>query len=137
MIRLVVAAVLVAGTFGIVWTAPWKDDADRLTDQVSRRLGATWATIGLRADRNVCDAVTRPPEPDEVAAVAFVIAELRAHPNARLLQDGGSRAVTVRDVASQRSRDIAGCLSTASVRGAGWVDLQRRLGAGLAAAGPG
>jgi len=133
VIRWLVAAALVAGTFGIVWTAPWKDDTERLTDQVSQRLGATWATTGLRADRNVCGAVARSPEPDEVAAVAFVLAELRAHPNARLLQDGGARAVTVRDVASERSRDIAGCLSKATVRGTGWADLQRRLDAGLAA----
>ena len=133
MIKWLVLAVLVAGTFGVVWTAPWKDDVERLTGDAADRLGQTFSTLGLRADRNVCDAVTRPPDADDVAAVALIVAELRAHPDARLLNDGAD-GVTVRDIARQRSADIGGCLSTATVRGAGWSDLKRRIDAGLAAA---
>jgi hypothetical protein len=138
VIRWLVAAALVAGTFGVVWTAPWQDYTEYLTAEATHRLGTTFSTIGLRADRHVCNAVARPPKPDEIAAVAIVLAELRVHPAARLAPlDGDAGAATVREVAATRSRDIASCLSKATVRGTGWVDLLRRLDAGLAAATPG
>ena len=67
--------------------------------------------------------------------MAFVLLELRAHPNARCagLRRPGRHGAGCR---RHRSRDIAGCLSKATVRGTGWADLKRRLDAALAAATP-
>jgi hypothetical protein len=132
VIKWIVIALLVAGTFGFVWTAPWKDDVERLTGDVADRLGETFSTIGLRADNNTCEAATRPPDADERAAVDLVLNELRSNPDAQLANDGGD--TTVRDIATERAHDIGGCLSKVTVRGKGWDDLKRRLDEGIARA---
>lgn len=122
-------ALLVAGTFGVVWTAPWKDDVQGLTGDVADRLGETFSIIGLRDENDTCEAATRPPGADERAAVGLVIDELRSNPTAKL--DGGP--TTVRDIAEQRAGDIGGCLSKVTVRGVGWDDLKRQLDEAIAA----
>jgi len=133
LIKWLVIALLVAGTFGFVWTAPWKDEVEQVSADVQHRLGETFSTIGLRADNNTCGAATRSPDADERAAVDLILGELRRNPDAVLGQDGGDP--TVREIAEDRARNIGGCLSKVTVRGKGWDDLKRRLDEGIADAG--
>lgn len=122
--------VLVAGTFGVLWTAPWKDDVERLTGDVRERVGDAVETLGVRA--NDCNAVTRPPTAAERAAVDTLVRQLRENPDART---GSGDAASVRDAAARKAGDIGDCLRNITVRGAGWGDLQGKLNDGLAAAG--
>jgi hypothetical protein len=132
LIKWIVIALLVAGTFGVVWTAPWKDDVEQVAADVQDRLGETFSTIGLRTDDNTCGAATRSPDAAERAAVDFILGELRRNPDAVLRSDGGD--ATLRDFAENTSREIGGCLSKVTVRGKGWNDLKRRLDEGIARA---
>lgn len=131
LIKWLVIALLVAGTFGFIWTAPWKDDVEQVSADVQHRLGETFSTIGLRADTDTCAAATRPPDADERAGVDLIIQELRRNPDAVLGQDGGD--TTVRDIAEDRARNIGGCLGQVAGRGKGWADLKRRLDEAIAA----
>jgi hypothetical protein len=125
-----VIVLLVAGTFGVVWTAPWKDDVERLTGDVRERVSNAVDTLGVRADD--CTAVTRAPTSEERAAVDTLVRQLRENPDARI---GSGEAASVRDTAARKADDIGDCLRNITVRGTGWGDLQGKLNDGLAAAG--
>jgi hypothetical protein len=130
LIKWIVIGLLVAGTFGIIRTAPWKDDVERLTGDLRQRVGDAVATLGVGPGD--CDAVTRAPTADERSAVATLVRQLRDNPDART---GSGDAASVRDAATERAGDIGECLRDVTVRGAGWADLQGKLNDGLAAAG--
>ncbi len=123
-------ALLVAGTFGVVWTAPWKDDVERLTGDVRARVSNAVDTLGVRADD--CNAVTRAPTAEERAAVDTLVRQLRENPDART---GSGDAASVRDTAARKAKDIGDCLRNITARGTGWGDLQGKLNDGLAAVG--
>jgi hypothetical protein len=125
-----VIALLVAGTFGFIWTAPWKDDVDRLTGDVRERVGAAIDTLGVQADD--CSAVTRAPTARERAAVDTLVRQLEESPNART---GSGDASSVRDAAARKADAIGDCLRNVTARGTGWADLQGKLNDGLVAAG--
>lgn len=132
-------ALLVAGTFGVVWTAPWKDDVDTLRTDVTEQLGRAWGALGLRADNGTCDALERPPTASDRAAFDFILEQLRKSPDAELskLVSPSQPSTTVREFAQGASTEIAGCFAKVPGRAKGWDGLNRRLDTALAAANPG
>jgi hypothetical protein len=131
LIKWLVIAILVAGTFGVVWTAPWKDDVEVLTEDVSRRVDEVVSAVGLRADDGSCDALRRPPSAAATEGIVFLAERLRDDPDAVLFSE--SRP-TVREWAESEADEIAGCFAEVSDRAPGWDALKRRLDAALAAA---
>ncbi len=64
MIKWLIIALLVAGSFGVIWTAPWKDDVDRARDRVSAALSTLddttkgeCSSFGRQVPQSVRDAV--------------------------------------------------------------------------------
>jgi hypothetical protein len=121
-----VLGLMVAGTFGVVWTAPWKDDVERLTDSASDTIQRARLTFGVldEATGGDCSRVGK-AAPDAVReAVEAISDQLAANPDAEV--DGAS-GMTVRDVARRQAQLIAKCIAAAPRTGPGWTDLKRRL----------
>jgi len=139
VIKWLVIGVLVAGTFGVVWTAPWKNNVDTLRKDVTEQLGGAWGALGLRADNGACDALARPPDASDRAAFDFVLEQLRKNPDAKLFKivAASQPTTTVREFAHGAAGELAGCFAKVPRRAKGWDDLKRRLDAGIAAAAPG
>lgn len=130
MIKWIVIAVLVAGTFGFVWTAPWKDDVDRVVDSAQARIETARRTLDVldSATGGNCSAVGTAAPDNVTQAVDTITAEAEKNPDAKLrgVVDGVSEP-TVREVARKQAAEIAACLKSAPRTGAGWVELRERL----------
>ncbi len=126
LIKWLVLALLVAGTFGVVWTAPWKDDVERLTGSARDTVDAARRTLGALdgATGGECSTVGRAAPARTRAAAEVLAAQAQATPDARA--DESSDA-TIRDVARRHAEQIGRCLERVTQAGPGWEDLQRRL----------
>lgn len=128
-------ALLVAGTFGFVWTAPWKKDVDTLRQDATQQLAAAWGSLGLRADNGTCDTLERPPTTSDRAAFDFVLEQLHKNPGAELskLVAPSQPTTTVRQFAEGSSSEIGRCFVKLPSHAKGWDGLKERLDAGVAA----
>jgi hypothetical protein len=130
VIKWIVIAVLVAGTLGIFWTAPWKDDVDRVVESTQAKIEAARRSLDVldSATGGTCSAVGTAAPDNVTQAVDAIAAEAEKNPDAKLrgVVDGVSEP-TVREVARKQAAEIAACLKSAPRTGAGWVDLKERL----------
>ncbi len=122
MIKWIVIGLLVAGTFGVIWSAPWKDDVARLTDDVQQRLGVLDEATG-----GDCSKVGRAVPGDVRAAGETIAAEARRNPDATVPGLSGQSPSTVGQVARRQASQIGECIKRLPRSGAGWADLQKRL----------
>ena len=129
MIKWLVIGLLVAGTFGVVWTAPWKDDVERITDDVQQKVSDARATLAVLdgAGAADCARIGRPAPRDVREAVATIAAEARRDPNAKTLDPSGQSALTTRELAAHQADRIDACIKRLPTTGAGWADLQDKL----------
>ena len=129
MIKWIVIGLLVAGTFGVIWTAPWKDDVERITDDVQQRVSDARATLAVLNDAggSDCARVGRPAPTDVRQAVATIAAEAERNPDGKTLAPSGQSALTVREVAGRQADRIGACIKRLPKTGAGWADLQTKL----------
>lgn len=109
MIRLAIVVVLVLGSFGILWTAPWKDDVDRARERVTDALSTLDQKTG-----GECSAYGR-QVPDAVSEAVDRIAE-----------DGAGDA-GLADRARQQADAIAACMRQVPSLAPSWGDVERRL----------
>lgn len=125
----IVIGLLVAGTFGVIWTAPWKDDVERLTDDVQQRFSQARATLAVLdgAASGDCSRVGRPAPSDVRDAVEMIAAQAKRNPDAKTLAPSGQSATTVREVATRQAEQIDRCIQTLPRVGAGWADLRNTL----------
>jgi hypothetical protein len=130
VIKWIVIAVLVAGTLGIAWSAPWKDDVDRAVDSVQTKIDAARRTLDVldRASGGDCKAVGTAAPENVTQAVHAIADEAKRNPDATLrgVVDGVTDP-TVREVARRQAEQIGACLKSAPRTGPGWVDLKNRL----------
>ena len=130
LIKWLAIAVLVAGTFGIFWTAPWKDDVERVTDSVQSTITKAKDTLGVldSATGGNCKKVGQAAPANVTTAVETLAAEAEKSPDARLrgVIDGVENP-TLREVAEAQAKLIGDCLKSAPNTGAGWKDLQQKL----------
>jgi len=129
LIKWVVIGLLVAGTFGVVWTAPWKDEVDRLTGDVQQRFDAARRTLGVLDDATSgdCAAVGKAAPANVREAVETIAAEARTNPDTEVPGVSGDPAGTVAEVAGRQADLIGGCIARLPRTGAGWADLRTRL----------
>lgn len=129
MIKWIVIGLLVAGTFGVIWTAPWKDDVERLTDDVQQKVSDARATLGVLNDltNGDCTKISRPASGDVRDAVETIAAQAKRNPNAKTLAPSGQAALTAREVATRQADQIGECIERIPKTGAGWADLQKKL----------
>jgi hypothetical protein len=129
VIKWIVIGLLVAGTFGVIWTAPWKDDVDRLTDQVQQKFDAARATLDVLdgATSGDCKAVGAAAPGNVTQAVETIAAEAKRNPDAPVPGISGESSSTVAEVAKRQAALIAECAKRLPRTGAGWVDLQKKL----------
>lgn len=129
MIKWIVIGLLVAGTFGVIWTAPWKDDVERLTDDVQQKFRDARATLTVLNDATSgdCAKVGQPAPGDVREAVETIAAEAKRNPNAKTLAPSGQSALTVREVATRQAQQIGDCIKRLPKTGAGWADLRKKL----------
>ncbi len=105
----IVIALLVAGSFGVIWTAPWKDDVDRLTARAKDAV----ATLDQKTGGD-CKAVGQRASEDVRSAVAALEADAADEKG-------------VRDAAAEQADQIADCLRRVPDVAPGWNDIERRL----------
>lgn len=129
MIKWIVIGLLVAGTFGVIWTAPWKDDVERLTDDVQQKVSDARATLAVLNDATTgdCEKVSQAAPSDVRDAVETIATEVKRNPNAKTLAPSGQSALTARDVATRQADQIGECIKRLPKTGAGWADLQQKL----------
>ncbi len=129
MIKWIVVGLLVAGTFGVIWNAPWKDDVERITDDVQQKVSQARATVAVLngATDGGCAKVGTDAPSDVREAVATIVAETRRNPDAMTLTPSGQGALSVREVASRQAVQIGECIMRLPKTGAGWIDLQADL----------
>ncbi len=129
MIKWIVIGLLVAGTFGVIWTAPWKDDVERITDDVQQKVSDARATLAVLNDATSgdCAKISRPAPGDVREAVETIAAEAKRNPNAKTLAPSGQSALTAREVATRQAQQIDECIKRLPRTGTGWVDLQKKL----------
>ncbi len=135
MIKWLVIAVLVAGTFGVIWTAPWKDDVDTLVDSAQEKISAARGTLDVldTSTGGDCKAVGTTAPENVTSAVDAIVGEVEKNPEATFkgVVDGVSDP-TVREVAKTQAAQIGECLKSAPKTGAGWLDLKKKLEAAAA-----
>lgn len=129
MIKWIVIAVLVAGTFGVFWTAPWKDDVERVTNGVQQRLETARATLDVldSATGGDCKKVGQTAPGNVRQAVETIAAEAKRNPNATVPGASGRSPSTVGEIAKRQANQIGDCIKRFPNTGAGWVDLKRQL----------
>ena len=129
MIKWLVIAVLVAGTFGVVWNAPWKDDVERVTNDVQRKLDTARATLGVvnSTTRGDCKKVGHTAPGNVRQAVDAIAAEAKRNPNAEVPGASGGSPATVGKIAKRQATQIGDCIKRFPNTGAGWVDLKNKL----------
>lgn len=129
LIKWLVIGLLVAGTFGVVWTAPWKDDVERLTDDVQQRFDTARATLTVLDDATsgACKAVGTSAPGNVRDAVETIAAEARRNPDTQVRGRSGESPATVGEVAKRQATQIGDCIKRVPNTGAGWVDLKNKL----------
>lgn len=136
LIKWLVIAVLIAGTFGVFWTAPWKDDVERVTDSVQSTLTKAKETLGVldSATGGNCKKVGQAAPASVTSAVETLADAAQETPDARLRGTfDGVKDPKLRDVAAAQAELIGTCLKSAPNTGAGWRDLQQKLQAAATA----
>ncbi len=109
MIKWIVIALLVAGSFGIIWTAPWKDDVDRLR----QRVDDAFSTVDQKTSKACSDYGRQVPQ-----AVKDAVAEIE--------RDGGGDA-ELRSRARGQADAIAKCVRQVPNLAPSWGDIESRL----------
>lgn len=129
MIKWVVVALLVAGTFGVLWTAPWKDDVEKLTNDVQQKFDAARRTLGVLDDATGgdCAAVGKAAPGNVKDAVATIADEAKRNPDATVPGISGESSTKVSEVAKRQAAQIGECISRLPTTGAGWADLKAQL----------
>ena len=129
LIKWIVIGLLVAGTFGVFWTAPWKDDVERLTQDVEQKLDTARATIGVldSSTGGDCKKVGQTAPGNVRDAVDTIAAEAKRHPNAKVPGASGGPPSTVGEIAKRQATQIGDCIKRFPNTGAGWVDLKNKL----------
>ena len=129
MIKWLVIAVLVAGTFGIFWSAPWKDDVERVTNDVRQKLDTARATLGVldSTTGGDCKKVGQTAPGNVRQAVDTIAAEAKRNPNAEVPGASGGSPATVGEIAKRQATQIGDCIKRFPNTGAGWVDLKNKL----------
>ncbi len=129
LIKWLVIAVLVAGTFGVVWTAPWKDDVEHLTNDVQQKLDTARATLGVldSATGGDCKKVGQTAPGNVRDAVETIAGEAKRNPKAKVPGASGQSPSTVGEVAKRQATQIGDCIKRFPDTGAGWVDLKNKL----------
>ena len=129
LIKWLVIAILVAGTFGVFWTAPWKDNVDRLTQDVEQELGAARATLAVldSSTGGDCKKVGQAAPGNVRQAVDTIAAETKRNPSAKVPGASGESPSTVGEIAKRQAKQIGDCIKRFPNTGAGWVDLKNKL----------
>ena len=129
MIKWLVIAVLVAGTFGIFWTAPWKDDVERVTNDVQQKLDTARATLGVldSTTGGDCRKVGQTAPSNVRQAVDTIAAEAKRNPKATVPGAAGQSPSTVGEIAKRQATQIGDCIKRFPSTGAGWGDLKNKL----------
>jgi hypothetical protein len=129
VIKWIVIGLLVAGTFGVFWTAPWKDDVERVTTDVRQKLDTARATLGAidSATGGDCKKVGQAAPGNVRDAVDTIAAEAKRNPDAKIPGVSGDAPSTVGEVAKRQAAQIGECLKRFPNSGAGWVDLKTKL----------
>lgn len=129
MIKWLVIAVLVAGTFGVFWTAPWKHSVDRLTQDVEQKLDTARATLGVldSTTGGDCTKVGQTAPGNVRDAVETIAAEAKRNPKAKVPGASGQSPSTVGEIAKRQAAVIGDCIKRFPNTGAGWVDLKNKL----------
>ena len=129
MIKWAVIGILLAGTFGIFWSAPWKDDVERITTDVQKKIDAARATLGVldTATGGDCKQVGKSAPGNVREAVDTLAAEAKRNPDAQVPGLSGEAPSTVGEVAKRQATQIGECLKRFPKSGAGWVDLKNQL----------
>jgi hypothetical protein len=129
VIKWLVIAVLVAGTFGVFWTAPWKSNVDRLTQDVEQKLGTARTTMGVldSSTGGDCKKVGQTAPGNVRDAVETIAAEAKRNPKAKVPGASGQSPSTVGDIAKRQAAVIGDCIKRFPNTGAGWVDLKNKL----------
>lgn len=129
MIKWLVIAVLVAGTFGVFWTAPWKDDVERVTNDVQHKLDTARAALGVldATTGGDCKKVGQTAPGNVRQAVDTIAAEAKRNPKAKVPGASGESPSTVGEIAKRQAAQIGDCITRFPNTGAGWVDLKTKL----------
>jgi len=109
VIKWIVIALLVAGSFGVIWTAPWKDDVDRLTTRAKDAV----ATLDQKT-RGDCRQVGQNATRDVRNAVDALRAEAADDED-------------VRDAARKQADQIAECMKRIPNVAPSWREIEQRL----------
>lgn len=109
MIKWLIAAVLIAGSVGFVWTAPWKDEVDSARAKIS-------------AAAQTLDDFTK----GDCAEVGQVAGD-NAKAAVNEITDEAPSSTTAKDAAKRQADQIAACIKRLPKTGAGWRDLEERL----------
>lgn len=109
MIKWIVVALLVAGSFGVIWTAPWKDDVDRLTARAKDAV----ATLDQKTGGD-CRQVGKNASSDVQQAVDALRSEAADDQRAK-------------DAARRQADQIAACLKRVPDVAPSWREIERRL----------
>ncbi len=109
MIKWIIIGLLVAGSFGVIWTAPWKDDVDRATDRVRGAL----STLDQNTNRKCSDYGRQVPQ-----SVKDAVAEVERE---------GARDAELADRARRQADGIAECVRQLPALAPEWGDIERRL----------
>ena len=129
MIKWIVIGLLVAGTFGVLWTAPWKDDVERVTNDVQKKLDGARVTLGVldSTTGGDCKKVGQAAPGNVRQAVDTIAAEAKRNPNAKVPDASGQSPSTVGEIAKRQANQIGDCIKRFPNTGAGWVDLKNKL----------
>lgn len=109
MLKWLIVAVLVAGSVGFVWTAPWKDEVD----SVRAKVGAAASTL---------DAFTK----GDCAEVGKVAGD-NAKAAVNEITDTAPSNTDAKSAAKRQADQIAACIKRLPKTGAGWRDLEQQL----------
>jgi hypothetical protein len=109
MIKMAVIAVLVAGSVGFIWTAPWKDEVDSVRASIS-------------SAAKVIDTATS----GDCAKVAAVAGD-NVKSAVNEITDTAPSDTSAKTAAKRQADQIAACIKRLPKTGAGWRDLERKL----------
>ncbi len=109
MIKWAIVAVLVAGSVGFIWTAPWKDEVDSVRAKVSAA-----ASVINDATKGDCAKVGTVAGDNVKAAV-------------RDITDKAPSNTDAKRAAKAQADQIAACLKRLPKSGSGWTALEQQL----------
>ena len=109
MIKWAIVAVLVAGSVGFIWTAPWKDEVDSVRQKIAAAAGVIDRSTG-----------------GDCAAVGDVAAD-NVRAAVRQINDRAPGDADARSAAKRQADQIGACIARLPRTGAGWRELEREL----------